>query len=103
METVGTFLAQPLKSSLGPEEWLRFFTVTSSIFALHESTTPVRGTPTGRDELKAILSPMMDVLKVDMTLTGFSEALKMVESEERLANAKYYLLELQITEANASR
>lgn len=36
VETVGTFLGQALKSSEGERNWLRFFELVGSVFALHE-------------------------------------------------------------------
>jgi ppGpp synthetase/RelA/SpoT-type nucleotidyltranferase len=43
VETIGTFLDRALKSSEGPEEWLDFFALTGSAFALYEGCTPVPG------------------------------------------------------------
>jgi ppGpp synthetase/RelA/SpoT-type nucleotidyltranferase len=41
VETVGTFLDSPLKSSKGPGEWLDFFALISSAFAIIEGTPKV--------------------------------------------------------------
>lgn len=38
VETMGTFLEHSLKSSEGPDEWLSFFSLASSAFAILEST-----------------------------------------------------------------
>ena len=38
---MGTFLDHPLKSSEGPDEWLKFFALAGSAFAYFEKTTPV--------------------------------------------------------------
>jgi len=43
VETMGTFLKYALKSSEGPEEWLRFFAVAGSVFAHMEKCAPVPG------------------------------------------------------------
>lgn len=43
VETMGTFLNHALKSSEGPGEWLQFFAVTGSAFALYEKCNPVTG------------------------------------------------------------
>ncbi|MDE2888528.1 MAG: hypothetical protein OXR72_09940 [Gemmatimonadota bacterium] len=43
METVGTFIEEALKSSEGPEEWLRFFSLTGAAFAHLEGTPEVPG------------------------------------------------------------
>lgn len=43
VETVGTFLDHALKSSEGPEEWLKFFSLAGSAFAHCEKCAPVPG------------------------------------------------------------
>ncbi len=43
VETVGTFIDHALKSSEGPDEWLDFFALTGSAFALYENCPPVPG------------------------------------------------------------
>ena len=41
VETMGTFLGQALKSRQGDRDWIDFFAVTSSAFALREKSAPV--------------------------------------------------------------
>jgi putative GTP pyrophosphokinase len=41
VETMGTFLDYSLKSSEGPDEWLHFFALVSSAFAIMENTNKV--------------------------------------------------------------
>lgn len=41
VETMGTFLGQALKSRQGDQEWLDFFSITSSAFAYMENSDPV--------------------------------------------------------------
>ncbi len=43
VETMGTFLNYSLKSSEGPDEWLRFFSLAASAFAHMEKCQPVPG------------------------------------------------------------
>ncbi len=45
VETAGAFLRQALKSSEGEREWLRFFALVSSAFALNEGCAPTPSTP----------------------------------------------------------
>jgi len=40
---MGTFLDHALKSSEGPDEWLKFFALTGSAFAHYEKCNPVPG------------------------------------------------------------
>jgi hypothetical protein len=42
VETVGVFLKQSLKTRQGDEEWLNFFALVSSAFALTEETPPLK-------------------------------------------------------------
>jgi inorganic pyrophosphatase len=51
VETVGTFLNCPLKSDQGPNEWLNFFKLSSSLIALHENCNAVPGTPSSKNEI----------------------------------------------------
>jgi len=51
VETVGAFIKSPLKSSIGPEEWLQFFSLLGSAFAQQEKSPPVPGTPESKADL----------------------------------------------------
>ncbi len=93
VETVGTFLDQALKASEGSEQWLRFFAVTSSAFALLEKTPTVPNTPDDRAELRAQVTAMAAELQVDLTLSAYGETLKITE-EEATPGSHYYLMSL---------
>lgn len=41
VEIAGIYVRSPLKSSIGPQEWLEFFQYASSAFAFLEGTTPL--------------------------------------------------------------
>jgi hypothetical protein len=41
VESMGTFLGQALKSRQGDQEWLDFFALVSSAFAIKENSTPI--------------------------------------------------------------
>jgi hypothetical protein len=94
VETAGIFLMQPLKSSEGPEEWLRFFALTSSAFALVEGAPPVPGTPTSKRELFRTIARMRRRLEVEVKLSAYREALQLPESNPDAADSDYYLLTL---------
>lgn len=51
LEAVGIFTRQALKSNRGSDDWLRFFSLTSSAIAMLEGATIVPGTPEDRVEL----------------------------------------------------
>jgi hypothetical protein len=62
VETAGTFLGQALKSSEGEQEWLRFFALVSSAFALSEGCPPAPSTPDDPGELRAGIRDLADRL-----------------------------------------
>jgi hypothetical protein len=97
VETVGAFVRQALKSSLGEKEWLRFFALMSSAIAEREGSPLVPGTPTNYAELVSELREHARSLDVSNRLQAFGTALKSYES--RLKNNHYYLIEVN----NSSR
>lgn len=95
VETVGTFLKQPLKSSLGEEQWLRFFAVVGSVIALREgATTLVPNTPTNKAQLIKELRSLSKKLNVTSTLNMFGHALSVGENASA-KGAHYFLLKLE--------
>lgn len=62
VETAGAFLGQALKSSEGEQDWLRFFALVSSAFALKEGCPGVPGTPRDRTALVEEIGAFMDRL-----------------------------------------
>lgn len=92
VETVGTFIRQALKSSVGEEEWLRFFALMGSAVALRENTAPVPNTPTKKSELISELDYYTDLLNVENRLRAYSDALREIEQGAEVAH--YYLLRL---------
>jgi hypothetical protein len=97
VETVGTFVREALKSSMGPEEWLRFFALMGSIIAIREDKPPVPGTPNDRKELVVELGHHANELRVAQRLRAYSDALRKIEGETR--NAFFYLLQLDPLES----
>jgi len=93
VETVGTLLTQPLKSSIGEEDWLRFFSLMGSALAFREGTPTIPGTPTTVGDLSNELSELSERLRVEDVLTAYGRAIQTIYQGER--RASYYLLELQ--------
>lgn len=95
VETVGTFSGEALKSSLGSEDWQRFFALMASAIALRERAEVVPGTPSSRNELIRELSRYARQLRVRHRLTSYGKALKRIS---RVAagsrNSGLFLLEL---------
>jgi RelA/SpoT family protein len=92
VETVGTFIGEPLKSDSGPEEWRRFFALMGSVIALRERTSLVPDTPTDQQQLIEQLHESSTDLNVLHLLKGFADTLRKVE--EAPEQAHYYLLRL---------
>jgi Region found in RelA / SpoT proteins len=93
VETVGTFIRQALKSSVGEDEWLRFFALMGSAIAMREGTPPVPDTPTDSRQLKSEIRKYAEKLDVANRLHTYGEALEEMKNPE-IGNADYYLLEL---------
>jgi hypothetical protein len=92
VETVGAFVQQALKSSLGEQEWLRFFALMGTAVAVRERTPPVPGTPTVYSELVRELREHARSLDVTNRLRAFGRALQVYESSA--ADNHYYLIEV---------
>jgi ppGpp synthetase/RelA/SpoT-type nucleotidyltranferase len=92
VETVGTFIRQALKSSIGEGDWLRFFALMGTALAKNENSAPVPGTPIDPIELRDELRDYANRLDVCARLQAYGEALHNVETLP--ANSDYYLLEL---------
>jgi hypothetical protein len=95
VETVGTFIRQALKSSVGEKEWLRFFALMGTAIAFRENAPPVPGTPTERAQLVPELKEYAQELNVENRLRVYSEALQ--KMQEGALDAHYYLLRLDPT------
>jgi hypothetical protein len=98
VETVGTFTRHALKSSVGPDDWLRFFAVMSSTIAQQEGTPLVPGTPADPNELLDELRESANQLEVIKRLRAYGQALQSLEEKESIKGARYFLIELE-TEA----
>lgn len=92
VETVGTFSGQALKSSLGSEQWQKFFALMSSEIALREKTSLVPDTPQSRPELRSALRHYAHLLKVQDRLRGYRRAVSAMSATRK--NANFYLLQL---------
>jgi hypothetical protein len=93
VETVGTFIGQALKSSIGPERWLRFFQLMGTAIAIREDTPAVPGTPPDTPTLIDELQKQANDLNVAQTLMTFSNTMRIL-SRPTESGAYYYLLRL---------
>ncbi|HXH92891.1 MAG TPA: RelA/SpoT domain-containing protein [Thermoanaerobaculia bacterium] len=97
VETVGTFVKQSLKASQGSDDWLRFFSLAASLFAIREGCPTVPDTPEYSDELQLKTRNLFDGLKADTVLSAYSRVIQVFE-QKKMNFAYYFLLELRPAE-----
>jgi ppGpp synthetase/RelA/SpoT-type nucleotidyltranferase len=94
VETVGTFLDQSLKSSLGSQDWLNFFKLMGSAFATMEKTPLVPGVTTDGELLLEQIREATKALQVQPILSAYGQALNIAGQDNVPANAHWFLLSL---------
>ena len=92
VETVGTFVGQALKSSLGDDDWLRFFALMGSVIAMREKTPLVPNTPVKRRDLISEVAYYEERLEVIRSLEQYANALTYMK--RNVEQAHWYVLEL---------
>jgi hypothetical protein len=93
VETVGAFVQQALKSSLGEQEWLRFFALMGSAIAVREDSALVPNTPPAYSDLVKELRDHARALDVSNRLAAFGAAMQVFEGPRSKHN-HYYLIEV---------
>jgi ppGpp synthetase/RelA/SpoT-type nucleotidyltranferase len=95
VETMGTLTGHALKSSLGDNDWLRFFALMGSVIAMKEGAPGVPDTPTDPDELRSELQTYAARMNALNRLRNIGAALRQFEDNvSAAAQAHYFLLEL---------
>lgn len=101
VETVGTFVQQALKSSVGEQDWLRFFALMGTAIAIRERSEIVPDTPANRQALLSELRYYAQKLDVGNRLRAYGAAMQTIRGEQndspRVENGHYYLLVLEAT------
>lgn len=93
VETVGTFLGEALKSSIWPDDWLRFFALAGSAVAVREKEPAfVPDTPSNSKDLIDELRAYEKKLNVANHLSSYTRAIYTVQTSVK--EAHYFLLEL---------
>ena len=95
VETVGTFLDESLKSSEGPEAWLRFFELAGSVFAREEGSPTASNVPVDLATLLEETRTAAKKSRVATRLRAFSAALDVVGEQDVPARG-YVLLVLDL-------
>lgn len=94
VETVGTFINMPLKSSLGDDGWLRFFALMGSAMAISEGKPVVPNTSENVKKLRDEITFLSKKLEVEQHLAAFRKSVQVLSTGRRTNDAYYYLLEL---------
>jgi len=92
VETVDMFTNQALKSSVGEQNWLRFFVLMSAVIALREESPRVPGSPHDIRELLDELRGLAGDLRVTQRLAAYGQALRFFE--DPVIGGNFMLLEL---------
>ena len=98
VETVGTFVQQALKSSIGHKEWLHFFELMGTAIAIREERPVVPSTPSTKERLLNELQDYTLRLDVPNRLRGYGNAMKAIR-QHATKKTQYYLLELDPSES----
>src|SRR3989344_4294662 len=81
--TVDFFTRQAIKSSEGQRDWITFFRLVSSAFAIMENRPCVPNTPINEKELFSQIKKMECNLNIIKIMKGWTKAIKVFESFEK--------------------
>lgn len=98
VETVGTFIKYSLKSSQGPNEWLRFFQLVSSIFALEEETKLLENTPNNHKDLVFEIKKICDENNIFQKLKAFKASVHYL-NRPQFEQGHYFILILKYSDS----
>ena len=97
IETVDFFTRQAIKSNEGQKEWMDFFRLVSSAFAIIENTSLVPNTPTNKTELYSKIKEKEKELQVVKIMQGWEQAIKVFKQvAKEKPDLQFFLLELDI-------
>lgn len=98
IETADFFTGQAIKSNEGKKEWMDFFRLVSSSFAIMEHTSLVPDTPSNEKELYFQIKKKSEELNVIKIMGGWAQAVHVFEKQSKAKpNLKFFLLELDIS------
>jgi ppGpp synthetase/RelA/SpoT-type nucleotidyltranferase len=97
IEIVDFFTKQAIKSNEGQKEWIDFFRLVSSAFALSEKTPIIPGTSKNKKELYRQIKVQEKKLKVINVMKGWTQAIGVFEEvSEKRPDVQFFLLELDV-------
>jgi hypothetical protein len=93
VEVAQLFTGQALKSKVknASEDWLRFFALTSSAFALREKCPPVPGTPAAHAEIVLQLREILARTDIMRQLSDWNDTVHLLEVK-KAPGAHFYML-----------
>lgn len=92
VEAAQTFTNDALKSNKGSKEWLRFFALMSSVFALKEGCPTIPGTPDRYGDLQREIIALNDQYHFQAMFSQYGHIIPHLE--KKLSHAKYLLVTL---------
>jgi ppGpp synthetase/RelA/SpoT-type nucleotidyltranferase len=99
IEIVDFFTRQAIKSNEGQKEWIDFFRLVSSAFAIIEGTPTIPGTPKNKKELYSQIKIQEEKLQVIKVMEGWTHAVKVFqEVTKEKPRVQFFLLELDVGE-----
>ncbi len=103
IETVDFFTRQAIKTNEGQKEWVDFFRLVSSAFAIMENTKTVPNTPTDKKELYLRIKEKEKELQVIKIMNGWTKAVRIFEEAvKKKPKLQFFLLELDIVQEKLS-
>jgi len=97
IEIVDFFTRQAIKSNEGQEEWMEFFRLVSSTFALMENCPCVPNTPSDEQELYRQIKVKETELNVIKKMNGWTKGFDVFsKAEKSKPKIQFFLLELDI-------
>lgn len=93
VETAGAFLGQALKSSEGEADWLRFFSLARSVFAIREDHPVVPNTTADHKALRDEIREYGRQLRVVERMHEYRNLIKHIPGWKNRIGGHYFLLE----------
>ena len=91
VETVGTFIRSPLKSSIGPKDWLEFFARLSTTLHLKESNPRIYKRLEEFHASAIALGKLINRIDAKRRLTDFGNLVKLVEQHKQRETRTFVL------------
>jgi len=100
VEAAGTLTKEALKSNRGSQEWLRFFALMSSVFAMREGCSTIPGTPQTMDETRKEIAALNSEHRIQSVFAQFRKIIPHIEKRPR--GAAYFLVTLDPINMNVN-